>query len=109
MITTTPTVTTYVRHSAGCRYSADEFAKKCDCRKWLRWTPKRSPRQRRPAETRSWSEAEQVKRDLEDHLSGRTVAESASAKSLASAIEVFLQDKRYAKWVQGRQDSWTLS
>jgi site-specific recombinase XerD len=100
MAAVTPTVTIYVRHSAGCKYSSDEFAKRCECRKWLRWTPKGSPRQRRPAETRSWAEAEQVKRDLEDHLSGRTAAQDASSKSLASCIDVFLQDKR----VQGVAD-----
>ena len=33
-----PVVTIYVRHSAGCKYEGDEFARRCDCRKHLRWT-----------------------------------------------------------------------
>jgi hypothetical protein len=27
-----PIVTNCVRHSAGCKYEGDEFAKRCDCR-----------------------------------------------------------------------------
>ena len=93
MTLTTPLVTIYVRHSAGCKQAADETAKKCDCRKWLRWTQD-GTRQRRPANTRSWAEAEQVKRDTEDHLSGRTATERDSQRALASCIEVFIADKR---------------
>lgn len=37
-MTTTPLITIFVRHSAGCKYEGNEFAKRCDCRKWLRWT-----------------------------------------------------------------------
>ena len=75
---TTPTITIFVRYSKGCKYAGDEFAKRCDCRKWLRWTATGEPRQRRPANTRSWAEAEQVKRDIEDQLTGRTVVPDTS-------------------------------
>jgi site-specific recombinase XerD len=47
---------------------------------------------RKKANTRSWAEAEQVKRDLEDQLSGRADA-SPESKLLQDAIEVFLTDK----------------
>lgn len=95
MTTPAPLITIYVRHSAGCRYEGNEFAKKCDCRKWLRWTPKGSPRQRRPAQTRSWAEAEQVKRDLEDQLSGKAAAsEPTGTKDIRAAVKVFLADKK---------------
>ena len=90
-----PTVTIYVRHSAGCKYGGDEFAKKCNCRKWLRWTPKGSPRQRRPAETRSWAEAELVRDDVRAELSGTSPTPIApGTKNLRAAIEVFVADKK---------------
>ena len=50
-MTQIPTITIYVRHSAGCKYETDESAKRCDCRKWLRWTQD-GLRQRRKANTR---------------------------------------------------------
>jgi hypothetical protein len=34
-MTTTPIITIYARHSAGCKYEGSEFSKRCDCRKWL--------------------------------------------------------------------------
>jgi hypothetical protein len=30
-------ITIFVRHSKGCKYAYDEFAKRCDCRKHFRW------------------------------------------------------------------------
>jgi integrase/recombinase XerD len=89
-----PTITIYVRHSAGCKHAGDEFARRCDCRKWLRWSPKGEARKRKPANTRSWAEAELVKRDLEDQLSGRAAhPKTEGANSIRACITVFLQDK----------------
>ena len=38
----TPLITIFVRHSTidgkPCKYAGDEFSKRCDCRKHLRWT-----------------------------------------------------------------------
>ena len=92
----TPTITIFVRHSKGCRYAGDEFARRCDCRKWLRWTPKGEKRERISADTRSWAEAEQKKRDIEDQLSGRAVTQidTGGGKNLRAAIDLFLADKR---------------
>jgi len=96
-MSTAPLVTIFVRHSEDCKYKGDEFARRCHCRKHLRWS--QNGRQfRRKAGTRSWEEAEQVKRDLEDQLAGRET--KADAKNLQSGIDVFLQDKR----VQGITD-----
>lgn len=92
-MTTTPLITIYVRHSAGCKYAGDEFAKRCDCRKWLRWTQD-GTRQRRKADTRSWAEAERVKRDLEDQLTGHAALVGPEAKNLRAAVEVFIADKK---------------
>jgi site-specific recombinase XerD len=91
-MTTTPLITIYVRHSKGCKYENDEFAKRCECRKWLRWTQD-GTRHRVKANTRSWAEAEQVKRDLEDQLSGRVVLTQNDTKNLRAAIEVFIAAK----------------
>jgi integrase len=93
-VNTTPTITIYTRHSAGCKYANDEFAKRCDCRKWLRWSHN-GVRHRRKADTRSWAEAERVKRDLEDQLTGRNVvSEVPGTKNIRAAIDVFLADKK---------------
>jgi integrase/recombinase XerD len=93
-----PAITIFVRHTPGCKYAGDEFAKRCSCRKHLRWT-QGGKQHRRKAGTRSWQEAEQLKRELEDQLSGRAPAKHDS-KDLAACIDVFLQDKR----VQGVTD-----
>ncbi len=69
-MTTSPLITIYVKHSKGCN-TRDEFARRCDCRKWLRWI-RDSQRFQVKANMRSWAEAEQVKRQHEDQLTGRT-------------------------------------
>jgi integrase len=75
----------------------------------LRWT-KDGKQHRRKANTRSWQEAEQVKRELEDELSGKTAERAAKAaeraeqqakqdasiKLLADAVEKFITDKTTA-------------
>jgi site-specific recombinase XerD len=90
-------VTIYVRHGKDkngkpCKYDGDEFAKRCDCRKHFRWT-QNGTRHRRKAGTRSWTEAEQFKRELEDQLSGRAATETG-ARFIADAVDIFLKDKR---------------
>jgi integrase/recombinase XerD len=91
----TPIVTIFVRHNPGCRYAGEEFTKGCKCRKHLRWS--QDGRQyRKQAGTRSWAEAEEVKRDLENQLSGAPSSKITAQKgqSITEAIEVFLQDKK---------------
>jgi len=93
-MTTAPTITIYVRHSADCKHSGNEFHKGCKCRKWLRWTPLGQKRKRKPAKTRSWDEAESVKRALADSLEGKTpAADKQAAKLISDAITVFLTSK----------------
>ena len=90
-----PTITIFVRHSKDCKNAGDEFAKRCNCVKWLRWTPKGGKRQRISTETRSWAGAEQRKREIEDQLSGRSVTQiDSGGKNIRTAIDVFLADKR---------------
>jgi hypothetical protein len=61
----TPTITIFVRHSADCKYKGDEFYRRCNCRKHFRWFVNGN-QQRRTANTRSWSETEENKRELAD-------------------------------------------
>ena len=89
-----PVITIFVRHSADCKYVGDEFCKRCNCRKHFRWT-QNGVQYRRKAGTRSWGEAEELKRELEDQLAGRTpVALKDDARSLADAVDVFNADKK---------------
>jgi integrase/recombinase XerD len=90
-----PVITIFVRHSADCKYRGDEFCKRCNCRKHLRWTHNRV-QYRRKAGTRSWAEAENKKRELEDQLSGRSpeVKPEQEQRDTQACIDVFLQDKK---------------
>jgi integrase/recombinase XerD len=90
---TAPLITIFVRHNEDCKYKGDEFAKRCDCRKHLRWSAN-GKQHRRKAGTRSWTEAEQVKRSLEDELAGRAPTPKDQVRYISDAIDVFIQDKR---------------
>ncbi len=95
----TPVITIFVRHSEidgkPCKYSGDEFSRRCNCRKHFRWT-QAGVQYRRKAGTRSWEEAEEIKRQLQDQLAGRTpeTRPEDNVRTLQNAIDVFLQDKR---------------
>src|SRR5690349_12571845 len=92
-MSTTPLITIFVRHAAGCKYAGEEFCKRCDCRKHLRWTQD-GKQYRRKAGTRSWAEAEEQKRRLEDQLAGRTPRVESSGKALTEAVDTFIQSKK---------------
>ena len=86
-MSTAPLVTVFVRHKPGCKYRDDEQWKRCTCRKWLRWYAS-GTQYRRKAGTRSWAEAESVKRGLEDQLAGRVpeATPENTQKSVAEAV-----------------------
>jgi integrase/recombinase XerD len=89
----TPVITVFVRHSPGCKYTGDEFTKRCNCRKHLRWT-KDGKQYRKQAGTRSWAEAEEAKGRLAAQLSGKApAATESSGQTIDCAVTVFLQDK----------------
>ena len=90
-----PVITIFVRHSADCKYRGDEFCKRCNCRKHLRWTHN-GVQYRRKAGTRSWAEAEDKKRELEDQLFGRVpeVKPDQEQRDTQACIDIFLQDKK---------------
>ena len=88
-----PVITIFVRHTPGCKWAGEEFAKGCRCRKHFRWSQD-GKQYRRKAGTRSWAEAEEQKRRLEDQLAGRVPTEPAEVRTLTDAIEVFKADKK---------------
>ena len=90
----TPLITIFVRHSPGCKYLGDEFCKRCNCRKHLRWS-QNGKQHRKQAGTRSWTQAELVKADLADQLAGRvTEVRVTDAKTLTDARDAFLKGKK---------------
>jgi integrase/recombinase XerD len=88
----TPLITIFVRHSQGCKYTGDEFCKRCTCRKHLRWT-QNGKQYRKTAGTRSWTEAEKAKDRLEAQLSGLPLPKDESGFPLEEAIRLFRADK----------------
>ena len=84
-----------MRHRASCKYAGDEFEKRCQCAEHLRWSHERK-QHRASAHTRSWAEAEEKKREIEDQLSGRTpeVKPEQDHRATQTCIDIFLQDKK---------------
>ncbi len=107
-MSTTPIVTIFVRHSADCKYDGDEFEKRCRCRKHLRWSVS-GKQYRRKAGTRSWTEAEERKRELEDQLSGRVpeVKPEQQRRDIQGCIDIFLQDKENQGVTKKVRDKYT--
>jgi len=93
--TTAPVITIFVRHCANCKYRGDEFCKRCNCRKHLRWSYE-GKQYRQSAGTRLWAEAEDKKREIEDQLLGRMpeVKPEQEYRGIQACIDVFLQDKK---------------
>jgi integrase/recombinase XerD len=87
-----PEIVIYVRHSATCKFAADERSRRCDCRKFMRWTAG-GKQHKLAAKTRSWPQAEKLKRDLEDQFSGKVDASNTEAKGLREALNLLLLKK----------------
>ena len=91
-----PSITIFVRHAADCKYRDDEAWKRCNCRKHLRWS--NGGRQyRASAKTRSWQQAEEEKRRIEEKFKADGTPKRVSGterKTIADAVELFLTAKR---------------
>lgn len=108
----TPVITVFVRHGfidgKACKYTGDEFARRCACPKHLRWQLN-GKQQRMKTGTRSWEEAEKAKRTLEDQLSGKTPAPIVEqGKFIADAVTLFVQDKQVQGVSKGVISKYTL-
>ena len=93
-----PSITIFVRHSADCSDRLEgEFHKRCNCRKHLRWFHS-GKLYRQSAKTRSWAQAEAERRKLEARFEAANGApvkpEQQTWKTVAQAIELFLNNKR---------------
>lgn len=88
----TPVITIFVRHGDDCKYKGDEFSKRCQCRKHMRWTHD-GKQHRRATGARSWAEAETSKRSLEDQLAGRTPESRPEGKAIQECVDLFVLDK----------------
>jgi integrase/recombinase XerD len=91
-----PSVTIFVRHSADCKYRDDEGWKRCNCRKHLRWFQD-GKQHKRSAKTRSWQQAENEKRKLEEQFAAGakpTALPSNHRKTISRALELFLLEKK---------------
>jgi hypothetical protein len=94
-----PVITIFVRHSAlegkPCKYADDEYSRRCNCRKHFRWT-QNGTQYRRKAGTRSWEEAEEIKRQLQDEFAGRTpeVRPEDNVHPVLEAVDLFITDKK---------------
>lgn len=94
-----PVITIFVRDGIKdgkkCKYAADEFSRRCDCPKHLRYTLN-GTQYRHKTGTRSWEKAEEEKRKLQDKLSGRTPESRPEDNSrlISEAVKTFLVDKR---------------
>jgi integrase/recombinase XerD len=92
-MSTAPVITIFVRHTEGCKYAGDEFSKRCDCRKHMRWS-QNGTQHRKQAGTRSWQEAEEAKQALMGQLSGKPVEANAEApRTVEDAVKAFIKDK----------------
>jgi integrase/recombinase XerD len=87
-----PLITIFVRHSADCKYLGDEFCKRCNCRKHLRWS-QNGKQYRRKSGSRTWVGAEIAKRELENQLAGRDPEAKQEGLLLSVAIETFAANK----------------
>jgi integrase/recombinase XerD len=97
-MSTIPLITIFVRHGKAadgkpCKYARDEFSKRCQCRKHLRWSVN-GHQYRKQAGTRSWTEAETVKRELEDQLAGN-VSKEIPTSMIEEAKKLFIQDNLF--------------
>jgi integrase len=94
------TVSVYTRHSANCNKREDRDCKSCDCPKAL-YIFQDGKDFRVSARTRSWKEAEKLKREIEDSLDPLKLQlrklqqeQELTRVTMSSAVELYLLDAR---------------
>lgn len=102
-----PLVVIFVRHTEGCKYAADETSKRCDCPKHLRWSYG-GKQHRRSANSRTWTGAEETKRQILDQLAGVPVVAKTEVKSLEESVRLFLADKAVEGVSQKGRDQYQM-
>jgi site-specific recombinase XerD len=104
----TTTVIVFVRHADDCRYKADRYSRRCNCRKHL-YIYEAGKATFKSAKTRSWEAAEKLakyERDIRDHVNIklRKIAEQEAASKAAKAAK-----KASAITVAAALDRWLAS
>jgi integrase/recombinase XerD len=89
-----PIITIFARHSLDCPHIGDEFYKRCDCWKHLRWTYN-GKQYRRATKSKTWAGAERIKREVElsYEMAGKPVQRDQPA-TVRQAVETFILDKQ---------------
>jgi len=87
-----PIIAIFVRHTPDCKFKGDEFSRRCQCKKHLRWSHG-GKQFRKAANTRSWAEAEEVKREIVDQLAGRAPAPVEAAHTIGECTGLFITEK----------------
>jgi integrase/recombinase XerD len=85
-VSSVPLITIFVRHSADCDHSDDNFYKRCKCRKSLRYFHNGKQRMV-SAKTRSWGLAEEAKRKLEDKFVGANLDQPVGDVSIKAEVK----------------------
>lgn len=92
-----PVVTIFVRHAGGCHLEGKNFARGCDCPKWLRFSLG-GKQHRENAQTRSWGVAEEKlaekQRQLDNSKAAVASTEPSTDRTIKQYVEAFLKDKQ---------------
>ena len=87
-----PVITIFVRHSGDCPHRGDEFYKRCNCWKHLRWSFK-GKQHRKATKSKTWAGAERTKKERElSFESADKPPKPDEAVSVDRAIQLFLKD-----------------
>lgn len=96
MVQARSVVQVYVRHSQSCSSRhRGEFFRGCDCPKWLRYSVG-GKRHRKPAKTRSWDAAEDMRVELQEQLDrGGAIIVRAEPETptIEHCVETFISGK----------------
>lgn len=88
-----PVITIFVRHSSDCPHRGDEFYKRCNCWKHLRWSYA-GKQHRRASKFKTWAGAERARKERELSFENSDKPPKADeAVSVERAIQLFLKDK----------------
>ncbi|SRR5712692_32133 len=90
-------VTIFVRHRGSCPHEGKPFYRGCDCAKWLRYSLE-GRQKREPAETGSWTVAEEKRAARQAQLEGGADVTKATSPAqrngtIAAAIATFISAK----------------
>jgi integrase/recombinase XerD len=89
-----PAVTIFVRHTEECAFKGQDLYKRCRCPKSLRWYHN-GRLFRQSAKTRTWSIAEDAKRDVEAKLLAaispdKIILQKTDARDMRRTVDLFL-------------------